>query len=133
MDFGTEPGSRLQDNLHGVELRIFLRREQVMRRELILVSPSELDATHLNSLHLPFYRSFLVNKAIRIHRPVASSSILSYWLNVKKSLFHVLYRGSQSCSIWITGPETVVRDGIRNLIVSWSLNYLPNYVSNFFI
>lgn len=118
MDFGTEPGSRLQDNFHGVELRIFLRRDQVMRRELILVSPSELDATHLNSLHLPFYRSFLVNKAIRIHRPVASSSILSYWLNVKKSLFHVLYRGSQSCSIWITGPETVVRDGIRNLIVS---------------
>lgn len=133
MDFGTEPGSRLQDNFHGVELRIFLRRDQVMRRELILVSPSELDATHLNSLHLPFYRSFLVNKAIRIHRPVASSSILSYWLNVKKSLFHVLYRGSQSCSIWITGPETVVRDGIRNLIVSWSLNNLPNYVSNFFI
>lgn len=38
------------------------------------------------------------------------------------------YCVSQSCSLWIWGPETVVRDGIRNLIVLQSIDCLSNCV-----
>ena len=103
---------------------------------LSLVSPSELDATHLEFIAFTrFYRSFFwVNKETNeYHRP--------FWRLVAflELLVECEVKFLPRAVPWFTKLQhldhrTWNRSGadIRNLIVSWSLNYMPNHVSDFF-